>query len=56
MPSDAYSPLLLALALAALFIGALLHSWWLLAAALVVITLASIAWLWPQRSLSQIET
>jgi cytochrome c oxidase subunit I len=56
MPSDAYSPLLLALALAALFIGALLHSWWLLAAALVVITLASIAWLWPRRSLSQIET
>lgn len=56
MPSDAYSPLLLALALAALFIGALLHSWWLLAAALVVITLSSIAWLWPQRSLSQIET
>jgi cytochrome c oxidase subunit I len=56
MPSDAYSPLLLALALAALFVGALLHSWWLLGAALVVITLASIAWLWPQRSLSQIET
>jgi cytochrome c oxidase subunit I len=56
MPSDAYSPLLLALALAALFIGALLHSWWLLAAALVVISLASIAWLWPERSLSQIET
>jgi cytochrome c oxidase subunit I len=56
MPSDAYSPLVLALALAALFIGALLHSWWLLGTTLVVILLASTAWLWPQRSLSQIET
>ena len=56
MPPDSYSPLLLALALAAVFIGALLHSWWLLGACLVVTLLASIAWLWPRRSLSQIET
>jgi cytochrome c oxidase subunit 1/cytochrome c oxidase subunit I+III len=56
MPPDAYSPLLLAAALAVLFAGALLHSWWVLGAALVVGLLASIAWLWPQRSLSQIET
>jgi cytochrome c oxidase subunit 1/cytochrome c oxidase subunit I+III len=56
MPPDAYSPLVLAVALAALFAGALLHSWWLLGAALVAGLLASIAWLWPQRSLSQIET
>jgi cytochrome c oxidase subunit 1/cytochrome c oxidase subunit I+III len=56
MPPDAYSPLVLALALAVLFIGALLHSWWLLGASLVVILLASTSWLWPQRSLSQIET
>jgi len=56
MPPDSYSPLLLALALAAVFIGALLHSWWLLGACLVVTLLASIAWLWPLRSLSQIET
>ncbi len=56
MPSDTYAPLLLGLALAVLFVGALLHSWWLLGAAAVVSLLASIAWLWPERSLSQIET
>jgi len=56
MPSDAYSPLLLALALAVLFVAALLHSWWLLGVCLAGTLLASIAWLWPQRSLSQIET
>jgi cytochrome c oxidase subunit I len=56
MPSDAYSPLLLAVALAVLFVAALLHSWWLLGVCLVGTLLASIAWLWPQRSLSQIET
>jgi len=56
MPPNAYSPLLLALALAVLFVAALLHSWWLLGACLIGTLLASIAWLWPQRSLSQIET
>ena len=56
MPSNTYAPLLLGVALAALFIGALLHSWWLLGAAVVVSLLASIAWLWPERALSQIET
>jgi cytochrome c oxidase subunit I len=56
MPSDTYAPLLLGLALAMLFVGALLHSWWLLGGAAVVSLLASIAWLWPERSLSQIET
>jgi len=56
MPSDTYAPLFLGLAIAALFVGALLHSWWLLGAAAAVSLLASIAWLWPERSLSQIET
>jgi len=56
MPSNTYAPLLLGVALAVLFIGALLHSWWLLGAAVVVSLLASIAWLWPERALSQIET
>jgi len=56
MPSDTYSPLLLALALVVLFVAALLHCWWLLGAAAVVSLLASIAWLWPERALSQIET
>jgi cytochrome c oxidase subunit I len=56
MPSDSYAPLLLALALAALFVGALLHSWWLLGVGVLVALLASVAWLWPRRSLSQIET
>jgi cytochrome c oxidase subunit I len=56
MPSDTYAPLLLGVALAVLFVGALLHSWWLLGAAVVASLLASIAWLWPERALSQIET
>jgi len=56
MPGDTYSPLLLALGLAVFFVGALLHWWWLLGVCLVASLFASIAWLWPQRSLSQIET
>jgi cytochrome c oxidase subunit 1/cytochrome c oxidase subunit I+III len=56
MPGDTYMPLLLSLALAAVFVGMLVHVWWVAAAAAVVVLLASVGWLWPQRSLSQIET
>jgi len=55
MPGDTYAPLVLAIGLAVLFTGLLLHSWWLVGLAVAVTLLASVAWLWPQRSLSQIE-
>ncbi len=55
MPGDTYTPLLLALALTLLFVG-------LLRAGVVVgrrwrgsRLLATVAWLWPQRKLGQIE-
>jgi cytochrome c oxidase subunit I len=56
MPGDTYAPLILALALTALFVGALLLAWWLIFIGLAVSVLAAIMWLWPERSLSQIET
>lgn len=55
MPGDSYSPLLLALALMALFLGLLVHSWWVVGTGLAITVIASIVWLWPKRSLSQIE-
>ena len=56
MPGDTYAPLILALALTALFVGALLLAWWLIFIGLAVSVLAAIMWLWPERSLSQIVT
>jgi len=56
MPGDSYSPLLLSLALMALFLGLLVHSWWVVGVGLLVTVVACIGWLWPERSLSQIET
>lgn len=56
MPSDSYAPLLLSLALMALFLGLLVHSWWVVGVSLLVTIIACIGWLWPERSLSQIET
>lgn len=56
MPGDSYMPLLLALAMTALFVSLLLHSWWGLGIAALVTLLISIGWLWPQRALGQIET
>jgi nitrogen fixation-related uncharacterized protein len=34
----------------------LLHSWVLIGISIAATVLSGIAWLWPQRSLSQIET
>lgn len=56
MPGDTYAPLVLAVALTALFVGALLQAWWLLLAGLAASVIAATHWLWPERSLSQIET
>jgi cytochrome c oxidase subunit 1/cytochrome c oxidase subunit I+III len=55
MPGDSYAPLLLALAMTAAFVGLLLHSPWGFGIAAVATMLTSIAWLWPERSLLQIE-
>jgi cytochrome c oxidase subunit 1/cytochrome c oxidase subunit I+III len=55
MPGDTYTPLLLSLALTLLFVGLLALTWWVVAAGVVTTLLATVAWLWPQRTLSQIE-
>ena len=54
MPSDSYAPLVLALALAALFVGLLGEWWWCVGAAGFVGTVAVIVWLWPERDLGQV--
>ena len=56
MPGDTYSPLLLAIGLAVVFFGALIHAWWLLGVGALATLIAMIVWLWPRRSLVQIET
>jgi cytochrome c oxidase subunit 1/cytochrome c oxidase subunit I+III len=56
MPGDSYAPLLLALAMTAAFVALLLHSRWGFGIAAVITALTSIGWLWPERSLMQIET
>jgi cytochrome c oxidase subunit 1/cytochrome c oxidase subunit I+III len=55
MPGDTYTPLLLALALTLLFVGLLAQAWSAVGAGVLLTLLATIAWLWPQRKLSQIE-
>jgi len=56
MPGDSYAPLFLALTMTAAFVGLLLHSRWGFGISTLATLLASIAWLWPERSLLQIET
>ena len=53
MPGDSLSPLLLALALAAIFAGLLLHSWILAVVAAAATLIVAIAWLWPKAALGQ---
>ena len=53
MPGDSLAPLLLSIALAVLFIGMLVQSWWLFGAALAASLLATIVWLWPEARLGQ---
>jgi cytochrome c oxidase subunit 1/cytochrome c oxidase subunit I+III len=49
MPGESYMPFLLTLCLSALFVGLLIHLWWLATAGTVLGVVASIAWLWPLR-------
>jgi cytochrome c oxidase subunit 1/cytochrome c oxidase subunit I+III len=53
MPGDSLAPLLLALAMAAIFVGLLLHSWLGAGIAATIMLLAAIAWLWPEPTLGQ---
>ena len=56
MPGDSYLPLLVAVAMAAVFTCMLLHSWSGAGIAAVATFIASVVWLWPRRVLAQIET
>jgi cytochrome c oxidase subunit 1/cytochrome c oxidase subunit I+III len=53
MPEDSITPLLVALALTAVFAGMLMHAWWLAAAGGAAGLLFLLVWLWPRRSLGQ---
>jgi len=54
MPEDSLAPLLLALALTAIFVGLLASAWWSAATAAAAGLLIVFAWLWPRRSLAQV--
>jgi cytochrome c oxidase subunit I len=54
MPGDSLTPLLLTLAIAAVFIGLLVHAWWLAALGGAGIVVALVFWLWPERRLGQV--
>jgi heme/copper-type cytochrome/quinol oxidase subunit 1 len=53
MPGDSYAPLMLSIALALIFVGLIIHSWWLTGTGGVATALALIIWLWPQQKLGQ---
>jgi cytochrome c oxidase subunit 1/cytochrome c oxidase subunit I+III len=53
MPHDSYSPLLLAIALAVVFAGMVLHSWWIFGCSLIASLIFTVAWLWPEARLGQ---
>jgi cytochrome c oxidase subunit I len=55
MPEDSLAPLLLSLALAALFTTMMVEAWFWLIASVVAILVITMAWLWPRRSLGEIE-
>jgi len=53
MPRDSFAPLILAVALTALFAGLGLHWWWLSAAGLLAAAADLFGWLWPERLLGE---
>ena len=55
MPGNTYTPLVVALGMTLFFVGLLLHSWWWAGLAALSILITSIVWLWPSRSLGQID-
>ncbi len=54
MPDDSLAPLVLALALTALFVALLGSAWWTAAIAAAVCAVTIVAWLWPHRRLAQV--
>jgi cytochrome c oxidase subunit I len=54
MPEDSVLPLLLALELAAVFIGLILLTWWLVAAGAGLGMITLVIWLWPRARLGQV--
>jgi len=55
MPEDTLAPFSLAVAAAVLFVGLLLHLWWLAALGGIGTVLALAAWNWPRRKLLERE-
>jgi cytochrome c oxidase subunit 1/cytochrome c oxidase subunit I+III len=53
MPKDSYAPVILALTLTAIFIGLVLHVWWLAIVGALASGLDIIGWLWPEVSLGE---
>jgi cytochrome c oxidase subunit I len=54
MPGDSYAPFILTVGLGILFVGLLLHLWWLAAAGGALAFAAIVTWLWPERGLAQL--
>jgi heme/copper-type cytochrome/quinol oxidase subunit 1 len=55
MPEDSATPLLLSIALTALFATALIHLWWGVVVAAVACGLVLLIWLWPRAQLGETE-
>jgi cytochrome c oxidase subunit 1/cytochrome c oxidase subunit I+III len=53
LPKDSYTPVILAVALSVVFVGLLVHLWWLTIAAGIVAGIAIVAWLWPRAELGE---
>jgi cytochrome c oxidase subunit 1/cytochrome c oxidase subunit I+III len=56
MPEDSLAPVLLSVALAALFSTMMLEAWWWLGVSVVAILIVTIVWLWPRRALGETES
>jgi cytochrome c oxidase subunit 1/cytochrome c oxidase subunit I+III len=54
MPEDSFAPLVLALAMAVLFVGLLVHAWWMAGIGGAAVAADLLAWLWPERALAGI--
>lgn len=54
MPDDSPWPFLLTVAMSVGFAALLLHSWWVVAAAVLAVLVYGLLWLWPRRRLLQI--
>ncbi len=55
MPGDSLAPLLLSIALVIMFVGMLMHSWWIFGWALAATLVATVIWLWPEARLGQTQ-